>query len=234
MSRNVDVFHAGVNALAHYQAFGIARGSRSERLLRHVGLSRSQPGCRCRGRRIRSTHFHQSGWREGRDPSGDFDTTLYLIHNPDVAAAGIDPLEHYLQFGRAEGRSAFAAIGQGVTGFDAEFYLLHNPDVAAAGVDPLAHFNGFGWHEGRNPNALFDTAGYLAHYADVAAANVNPFDHYNLFGWHEGRDPSVGFDTTAYLAAYADVAAANVNPLAHYLAFGIYEGRSAFGDGVWG
>ena len=41
-------------------------------------------------------HYHQIGWQEGRDPSGDFDTTLYLINNPDVAAAGIDPLEHYL------------------------------------------------------------------------------------------------------------------------------------------
>jgi subtilisin-like proprotein convertase family protein len=233
MSRNPDVFHAGVNALAHYRVFGIQEGRNPNAFFDTSGYLAVNKDVAAAGADPLA-HYHQSGWREGRDPSANFDTTLYLIHNPDVAAAGVDPLEHYLQLGRAEGRTAFAAIGQHVAGFDAEFYLLNNPDVAAAGVDPLTHFNIFGWREGRNPNALFDTAGYLANYADVAAANVNPFDHYNIFGWHEGRDPSVGFDTTAYLAAYADVAAANVNPFAHYLAFGIFEGRATFSDGVWG
>ena len=115
-----------------------------------------------------------------------------------MAAAGVDPLEHFLQLGIGEGRQAYAAIGDSIVGgFDAQFYLLHNPDVAAAGVDPLAHFNMFGWHEGRNPNAWFDTAGYLAHYADVAAAGVNPLEHYWQFGWKEGRDPSAASTRSA-------------------------------------
>ena len=233
MSRNADVFHAGVNAFAHYNAFGSHEGRDPNAWFDTSGYLAVYRDVAAAG--VNSLdHYHQSGWREGRDPSAGFDTTLYLIRNPDVAAAGVDPLEHYLRFGIAEGRTACAAVGQALSGFDAAFYLWHNPDVAAAGVDPLAHFNMFGWHEGRDPNAFFDTTGYLARYADVAAAQVNPFDHYNLFGWHEGRDPSLGFDTTSYLAAYADVTAAGVNPLAHYLAFGIYEGRSTFGDGVWG
>lgn len=33
-----------------------------------------------------------------------FDAPFYLATNPDVAAAGVDPLQHYLRFGRAEGR----------------------------------------------------------------------------------------------------------------------------------
>lgn len=33
-----------------------------------------------------------------------FDTTWYLQRYPDVATAGVDPLQHYLQFGRREGR----------------------------------------------------------------------------------------------------------------------------------
>jgi hypothetical protein len=179
-------------------------------------------------------HYHQIGWHEGHDPSAGFDTTLYLIHNPDVAAAGVDPFEHYLTHGAAEGRQAYQAVGQTIVGgFDAEYYLWHNPDVAAAGVDPLAHYNAYGWHEGRNPNANFDTAGYLSHYGDVAAAGVNPLQHYEMYGWHEGRDPSAGFDTLGYLAANPDVAAAHVNPLDHYLQFGIYEGRSMVSDGLW-
>jgi len=38
----------------------------------------------------------------------NFDTTDYLGHNPDVAAAHVDPLLHFLQTGIHEGRSAFA------------------------------------------------------------------------------------------------------------------------------
>ena len=181
---------------------------------------------------IRSTTITRSGWKEGRDPSASFDTTLYLKNNPDVAAAGIDPLEHYLLSGAAEGRAIHAAIGSVVAGFDAQYYLSRYPDIMAARVDPLGHFNQHGWREGRNPNAVFDTAGYLAHYADVRAAGINPLQHYELFGWREGRDPSASFDTLGYLAANPDVAAAGINPLDHYLQFGIFEGRTVVNDGV--
>ena len=151
-----------------------------------------------------------------------------------MAAAGVDPLAHFLQFGLAEGRGSFAAIGQNiVAGFDAEYYLLANPDVAASHLDPWQHFNTVGWHEGRDPNAWFNTKGYLAHYADVAAANVNPLEHYEQFGWKEGRDPATYFDTLGYLAANPDVAAANVNPFDHFLQFGIYEGLANVNDGLW-
>lgn len=34
----------------------------------------------------------------------DFDPLFYLQMNPDVAAAGFDPVAHYLQYGRREGR----------------------------------------------------------------------------------------------------------------------------------
>lgn len=34
----------------------------------------------------------------------EFDPQLYLEANPDVAAAGVDPTQHYLQYGKAEGR----------------------------------------------------------------------------------------------------------------------------------
>jgi serralysin len=51
-------------------------------------------------------HYELFGWREGRDPSASFDTLGYLAANPDVAAAGVNPLDHYLQSGIYEGRTA--------------------------------------------------------------------------------------------------------------------------------
>jgi serralysin len=163
-----------------------------------------------------------------------FTAQAYLAANLDVAAAGVDPLEHFVRYGAAEGRAGSGvnpaqAVGRTITkGFDADFYLMTSPDVAAAGVNPLDHYNSFGWKEGRDPNADFNTSYYLAVYRDIAAAGVNPLDHYNSFGWREGRDPSSRFDTTSYLAANPDVAAAGVNPLDHFLVNGIYEGRSAW------
>jgi hypothetical protein len=40
----------------------------------------------------------------GRLPSGEFNAEAYLRMNPDVAAAGVDPWEHYQAHGRSEGR----------------------------------------------------------------------------------------------------------------------------------
>jgi hypothetical protein len=74
--------------------------------------------------------------------SGLFDQQWYLSRYSDVAAAGVDPTEHYLQFGAAEGRNPSAK-------FDTVYYLQSNPDVAAAGVNPLLHYIQFGISEGR-------------------------------------------------------------------------------------
>jgi len=74
--------------------------------------------------------------------SGLFDQQWYLSKYPDVAAAGVDPTEHYLQIGATEGRNPSSK-------FDTVYYLQSNPDVAAAGVNPLLHYIQFGISEGR-------------------------------------------------------------------------------------
>jgi len=49
------------------------------------------------------------GWHEGRDASAQFSTTKYLAAYSDVKNSGVDPLEHFLANGQAEGRLAFHA-----------------------------------------------------------------------------------------------------------------------------
>ena len=56
------------------------------------------------------THFHASGWHEARDPNAFFDTSIYLSANPDVAAAGVDPLDAVAQRRLDRGTRAFAGI----------------------------------------------------------------------------------------------------------------------------
>ena len=73
---------------------------------------------------------------------GGFDPIYYLGKNPDVAAEGCDPLEHYLHFGWREGRDPSAE-------FSTKGYLSANPDVERAGVNPLLHYREHGLSERR-------------------------------------------------------------------------------------
>jgi len=86
--------------------------------------------------------------------ANEFSAEYYLAQNPDVAAMGVDPLEHYIQYGRAEGRlgkppASTAPVLLDESEFSAEFYLKHNPDVAALGIDPREHYIHYGKKEGR-------------------------------------------------------------------------------------
>ena len=113
-------------------------------------------------------------------PDPLFDVAFYLAQNPDVAAAGVDPYQHYMTTGWKEGRNPDAL-------FDDRYYLTQNPDVAAAGVNPLTHFEQNGWREGRQPSLLFDDAKYLSANPDVKAAGIDPLLHYIQSGQTEGR-----------------------------------------------
>lgn len=85
--------------------------------------------------------------RERRDAleilsSGLFDAAHYLRAFPDVAAAGIPAVIHYLRHGAREGRNPGPL-------FDGGRYLGDNPDVGAAGANPLLHYLRHGRREGR-------------------------------------------------------------------------------------
>lgn len=62
-----------------------------------------------------------------------FDEQWYRAKYPDVAAAKIDPLKHFLRYGAAEGRDPSP-------NFQTERYLKENPHVRRSGVNPLVHF----------------------------------------------------------------------------------------------
>ena len=49
-------------------------------------------------------HFLLAGAWSGLSPSKEFDVTFYLLHHPDVAESGMNPLVHYIKHGRSEMR----------------------------------------------------------------------------------------------------------------------------------
>lgn len=51
-------------------------------------------------------HYLLYGWKEGRNPSDQFNTFAYLNRNRDVHLSGVNPFVHYVFFGKKEGRRA--------------------------------------------------------------------------------------------------------------------------------
>lgn len=131
-----DVAASDGNPFVHYLGQGLREGRE---------IARSQRADAWLGARLRSPH------QEPPEPMGpeqfalaarEFDAAFYLGQNPDVAAGGGDPLEHFLFVGWREGRDPNAA-------FSVRDYLELNADVAAAGVQPFLHYLGHGRAEGR-------------------------------------------------------------------------------------
>ena len=71
-----------------------------------------------------------------------FDAAYYLERYPDIAAGGIDPLEHYLTYGWREGRDPSPT-------FSTNYYLGTNQDIRDAGINPFLHYCQYGHKEQR-------------------------------------------------------------------------------------
>jgi glycosyltransferase involved in cell wall biosynthesis/SAM-dependent methyltransferase len=122
--------------------------------------SKNRPGF---WRRLeRSIRKRRKRWISGVGFKRDW----YLKEYPDVARAGIDPLNHYIQFGIHEGRWKSKRHKEGNKkflqktiswsfdriGFDSSWYLKQYSDVAEAGVDAFWHYKNQGIKEGRFKN----------------------------------------------------------------------------------
>ena len=79
---------------------------------------------------------------------GLFDKKWYLATYPDVAAANVNPLRHYLNHGWREGRNPSER-------FDGDAYLELNSDVAAANICPLVHYVNHGRKEKRRATDIY-------------------------------------------------------------------------------
>ncbi|KQP75492.1 hypothetical protein ASF41_15665 [Methylobacterium sp. Leaf111] len=75
--------------------------------------------------------------------SGFFDADWYLRKYPEIRNYSRTPLDHYVEYGIAEGRAAGPR-------FDTLAYVTANPDVIAAGYNPLVHYIRHGEKEGRS------------------------------------------------------------------------------------
>ena len=71
-----------------------------------------------------------------------FNRRWYLKEYSDVAAANMDPVEHYMKYGWREGRNPGPK-------FSTQYYLYLNSDVRKAKMNPLLHYEKYGKKEKR-------------------------------------------------------------------------------------
>lgn len=171
---------------------------------------------------------------------GAVDRQFYFIHHPDVAAAGMDPAEHYDRFGWKEGRDPSPW-------FSTNGYLKDHADVAAAGVNPFVHFllAGRNEHRGVRPSELvlshplqgaalamlrweIDQDYYLAQVerSGLSTQGLDPAIHYVLVGADRGLNPVPWFSTHFYRQSNQDIVERGINPFLHYLVYGRSENRT--------
>ena len=245
LAANPDVGRAGLNPLLHYEVYGQAEGraafltgntAPADLLIdpayyaQQLGASIVPAGIA--GQRQASWSYDATGWQQGLNPDALFDTNFYLTQNPDVRAAGLDPLKHYEAFGWREQRDPSLL-------FSVSKYLTMNPDVKAAGAEPFLHYLQYGQYEGRmaflagsaaTADVLVDPAFYdrqlgASLIPTGPAAQAQASASYDATGWQQRLDPDAFFSTNYYLSHNPDVAAAQINPVRHYEQYGWREGR---------
>ena len=129
LAQNRDVRDGGGDPLLHYVEHGEAEGRRP---IAHFDPAWYRdryavpPGMLC------LAHFLQHRATGAVSPIPEFDAVHYLARYPDVAAAGMDPFEHYLLRGAAEDREPSALFDPT---FYRERYLKHLPNVV-----PVLHY----------------------------------------------------------------------------------------------
>ncbi len=197
------------------------------------------------------THYLYFGYKEGKNPSKDFDTLYYSQKYSDLN--DINPLIHYALFGEKENRfknldMELDYIKMGIKSilnqnlFDETFYIGNYGDEIQE-IDPLSHYISYGYKEGKNPSATFETAFYSIKYRD--SQGQNPLIHYALYGRKKGNftnpkqlnvdtdlDKAIKlikennlFDCEFYLDHYDDVKKSGKCPVEHYMKRGFYENR---------
>lgn len=118
----------------------------------------------------------------------------YLRRYPDVRAAGVDPIQHWLEHGVFEGRW-FAPRLNAVVGETAKQLVDrawrafewrgHRVLIYSTRVDDLADASDREFIAYVEEH--FDAAAYLERYPDVKASGGDPFEHWLQYGLYEGR-----------------------------------------------
>ncbi len=234
----LDAFPAlrrsGLDPLTHYLAQGEQEGARPNPEFDPVWYAATYPS-----HHINAwgpfAHFCAHGWRLGLsthagqvDPTeqivckmradGLFDPDLYRRLNPDIAAAGIDPLRHYVDHGSREGRQPHPL-------FDVGFYLDQISPKNGDEDNVVWHYARVGSALNINPNTWFDNAWYKRKYGATMRPHETPVSHFMRVGGY-ATNPSLFFDAIRYRRSH-HASTSRLDPLSDFMLDGMDAGRPA-------
>jgi glycosyltransferase involved in cell wall biosynthesis len=176
--------------------------------------------------------FSKKGDKLKRIIAGEFDAKFYIERYPDISTSLLSPLDHFLEFGRAEGRCPRSD-------FEPTYYSRQHAEELA-GCDPFAHWivngkaKGYVGHPWVSRPDIDDLSLMRAQFDELYYARSNPdvvkqgfplFFHFLSHGWRDGRNPNEWFSVTDYLEMNEEVKAAGLNPFSHYVVIGKGENR---------
>ncbi len=167
-----------------------------------------------------------------------FDSAWYIAQYPDIEAAGVDPVEHFVAYGWREHRNPSAY-------FQTTWYLTSNPDVDQAELNPLLHFIEHGEAENRlaNPDGAAPpgTVNRATPPPIAIKAPAPVVDEPRPPAWEDIADGAteelsvreredIGllrssplFDAEWYATQYPAAAAMGMDPARHYLHIGAFN-----------
>ncbi|WP_246693889.1 glycosyltransferase, partial [Methylobacterium sp. WL18] len=165
------------------------------------------------------------------------DGAFYLAHNPDLQAAGVDPVAHYMASGWREGREPSPH-------FDTLAYCLTR-NISYATQNPLVHYVLHGGSARPDPEDLIALqAKTLAPYFDATyyrqmldeqevrdlanASESELLQAYVAGGWRSLRSPRQDFDSAGFVQARASSRAVVGDPFFRYVAETLLTGGTPF------
>lgn len=93
-------------------------------------------------------HYCEHGWREGKNPTDDFDTNFYLATYDDIRVAGINPFWHYIIAGSSELRHPLPNLSRRY-----EDDIWFGPIVSD--IMPIAFYGMPNWNDLRKWRSIF-------------------------------------------------------------------------------
>jgi hypothetical protein len=156
------------------------------------------------------------------------DPEWYLAHYPDLSEAGIDPIQHYFNFGWIEKRQPSLT-------FNATLYRSICPDFHPTSRNPVLHYltrGRFNASVRRSVRELhisaadaerimasdwFDSDWYAREYPTVEYHGRTPLSHFMAFGWRLGRKPYPEYDPAEFSMRFPGFEPGKANPLRHLL-----------------
>lgn len=189
-------------------------------------------------------HYLNNGWKEGRNPSPNFNSKEYLRQHPELMILDINPLVYYLAVEKKMFDEYKLSISPKKIFFDTRWYSQQYPDYIKETISPYKHYLKYGWKKGYNPSKDFDTNFYLKMYPDVAKSGINPLLHFMHKGYAERRLPKLKVSKKYYSASYLLIAKSEyfdkrwyikhnpdldfriIDPVEHYMRYGWEENRN--------